>query len=101
MGTPKVNRMTVGVIGGTPRRKTKGAERSSVNQSLTANDNPIDRTCEVWEPRLGRDVSREDAWEIAAECLSGFFSIRVVARRDARSGERSDRASYLARRSAP
>jgi hypothetical protein len=46
-----------------------------VNQSLAANDNPIDRTCEVWEPRLGRDVGREDAWEIAAECLSGFFSI--------------------------
>jgi hypothetical protein len=39
-----------------------------------ANDNLIDRTREVWKPRLGRDLSREDARQIA-ENVTGFFSI--------------------------
>jgi hypothetical protein len=39
-----------------------------------ANDNMIDRTREVWKPRLGRDLSREDARQIA-ENVTGFFSI--------------------------
>jgi hypothetical protein len=45
-----------------------------VKQSHAANDNLIDRTCEVWKPRLGRDVSREDARQIA-ENITGFFGI--------------------------
>jgi hypothetical protein len=39
-----------------------------------ANDNLIDRTREVWEPRLGRKLSREDARQIA-ENVTGFFAI--------------------------
>jgi hypothetical protein len=38
---------------------------SSVKPSHAANDNVIDRTREVWKPRLGRDLSREDARQIA------------------------------------
>jgi hypothetical protein len=34
----------------------------------------IDRTREVWKPRLGRDLSREDARQIA-ENVTGFFTI--------------------------
>lgn len=48
--------------------------RSSVKLSLAANDNLIDRTLAVWKPRLGRDLSREDAREIA-ENVIGFFTI--------------------------
>jgi hypothetical protein len=45
-----------------------------VKLSHLANDNLIDRTLEVWKPRLGRDLSREDARQIA-ENVTGFFSI--------------------------
>jgi hypothetical protein len=41
-----------------------------------ANDNLIDQTRKVWQRRLGRNVSREDAREIA-ENVSGFFKILV------------------------
>jgi hypothetical protein len=39
-----------------------------------ANDNLIDRTRGVWQPRLGRDLSREDARQIA-ENVTGFFAL--------------------------
>lgn len=39
-----------------------------------ANDNLIDRTRQIWGPRLGRDLSLEDARQIA-ENITGFFSI--------------------------
>jgi hypothetical protein len=39
-----------------------------------ANDNLIDRTIAVWEPRRGRQISREEARQIA-ENVTGFFSI--------------------------
>ena len=43
-----------------------------------ANDNLknelIGRTQQVWQPRLGRDLSREDARQIA-ENVTGFFSV--------------------------
>ena len=42
--------------------------------SHAANHNLIDRTRQVWQPRLGRDLSREDARQIA-ENVTGFFSI--------------------------
>jgi len=49
-----------------------------VKPSHAANDNLKDdlirRTREVWQPRLGRDLSREDALQIA-ENVTGFFSI--------------------------
>ena len=52
--------------------------RSSVKISHAANDNLKDeligRTREVWQPRLGRDLGREDARQIA-ENITGFFSV--------------------------
>ena len=48
--------------------------RSSVKTSHAANDNLIDRTRQVWQPRLGRDLSREGARQIA-ENFAGFFSV--------------------------
>ena len=42
--------------------------------SPAANDNLIDRTRKVWKPRLGRDLSREDARQIA-ENVTGFFAL--------------------------
>jgi hypothetical protein len=45
-----------------------------VKQSQAANDNLIDRTRQVWQPRLGRNLSREDAREIA-ENVTAFFTI--------------------------
>ena len=51
--------------------------RSSVKRSH-ANDNLDDdlggRTRKVWQPRLGRELSREDARQIAANVV-GFFSV--------------------------
>jgi hypothetical protein len=41
-----------------------------------ANDSLIDRTREVWTQRLGRDLNREDARQIA-ENVTGFFAILV------------------------
>ena len=45
---------------------------------FSANDNfqdhLIQRTQQVWQPRLGRDLSREDARQIAAN-VAGFFSV--------------------------
>ena len=48
--------------------------RSSVKPSESVNDNLIDRTIETWQPRLERDLSREDARQIV-ESVIGFFSI--------------------------
>jgi hypothetical protein len=39
-----------------------------------ANENLIDRTIEVWQPRLRRELSREDARQIL-ENVTGFFSL--------------------------
>ena len=56
------------------RNGAKPTVRSSVKLSHAVNDNLIDRTREVWKPRLRRDLSREDARQIAAN-VTGFFSI--------------------------
>jgi len=45
-----------------------------VKQPHAANDNLSDRTRQVWQPRLGRNLSREDARQIA-ENVTGFFTI--------------------------
>ena len=45
-----------------------------MKQSHAANDTLIDRTREVWTPRIGRDLNREDARQIA-ENVTGFFAI--------------------------
>jgi hypothetical protein len=52
----------------------KPTVKSSVKPSHAANDNVIDRTRELWKPRLGRDLSREDAGQIV-ENVTGFFAI--------------------------
>jgi hypothetical protein len=45
-----------------------------VKLSDAANDNLIERTIALWQPRLRRDLSREDARQLA-ENVAGFFSI--------------------------
>jgi hypothetical protein len=40
----------------------------------SANDNLLDKTLAVWQARSRRELSREDAREIA-ENISGFFSV--------------------------
>ena len=47
-----------------------------MKQLRAANDNLVDRTRQVWQPRLGRDLSREDARQIAAS-VTGFFALLV------------------------
>jgi len=42
--------------------------------SHAANDNLIDRTRQVWQPRTGRDLTDEEARQIA-ENITGLFSI--------------------------
>jgi hypothetical protein len=49
--------------------------RSSVkaaNDNL--NDDQIEQTREVWQPRVARDLSRDEAKQITAN-VTGFFSI--------------------------
>jgi hypothetical protein len=48
--------------------------KSSVKPLHAANDNLIDRTRELWSPRLGRDLSREDARQIVKN-VTGFFAV--------------------------
>ena len=42
--------------------------------SHTANDNLVHRTREVWKPRVGRDLSPEEARQIINNIV-GFFAI--------------------------
>lgn len=49
--------------------------RSSMTASDdNAKDDIICRTQEVWQPRLGRELSREEATQISAN-LTGFFTL--------------------------
>ena len=50
--------------------------KSSVKPLHAANDNMIDRTLGLWKPRLGRDLSREDARQIV-ENVTGFFAVLI------------------------
>jgi hypothetical protein len=56
------------------RNAPKPTVKPSVEPSPAANGNLIDRTREVWKPRLGCDVSREDARQIVKN-VTGFFAI--------------------------
>lgn len=56
------------------RSGVKPTVSSPVKPSHAFNDDLIDRTLEVWAPRLGRDLSCEDARQIA-ENMVGFFEI--------------------------
>ena len=45
-----------------------------MKSSTPANNNLIDRTRDVWQRRLGRNVSQEDGRQIL-ENVTGFFAI--------------------------
>jgi hypothetical protein len=45
-----------------------------VKISHAANDHLIDRTRKVWQPRIGRNFTNEDARQIS-ENVTGFFAI--------------------------
>lgn len=44
------------------------------SQVTPSNDSLIHRTRQVWQPRVGRDLSGEDARQIAENAI-GFFAI--------------------------
>jgi hypothetical protein len=48
--------------------------KSSHAANHNLKDELIGRTRQVWQPRLGRDLSREDARQIA-ENVTGFFTL--------------------------
>jgi hypothetical protein len=48
--------------------------RSSIKPSHAANDNLIGRTRQFWQPRTCRDLTDEDARQVA-ENVTGFFSV--------------------------
>ena len=48
--------------------------KSSVKPSHAANDNLINRTRQIWQSRIGHEITDEDARQIA-ENVIGFFSI--------------------------
>jgi hypothetical protein len=56
----------------------RGAQTFAVTSAPVAappaNDNLIDRTIAVWQARLRREISREEARRIA-ENVTGFFSV--------------------------
>ena len=45
-----------------------------MKSSHAAHDDLFDRTSEVWQPRIGRNLTDEDARQIA-ENVTGFFAI--------------------------
>jgi hypothetical protein len=45
-----------------------------MNVPTAANDNLIDRTIDLWQPRCRRDLSREDARQIV-DNITSFFSL--------------------------
>jgi hypothetical protein len=61
-----------------------------------ANDNPrndlIRRTRRTWQPRLGRDLSREDARQIV-ENVSGFFAVLADWSRSEQANPANDNES--------
>ena len=62
-----------------PEIGARGGDKPTVRSSVkAANDNRneglIGRTREVWQPRLGHDLSRDEAKQIAAN-VTGFFAI--------------------------
>jgi hypothetical protein len=77
MGTPNMQiKVRSSVIGGIPRPKTRGTVRRRAGREVFGEtiEHLIDRTIALWQPRLRRDLSREDARQIA-ENVTGFFSI--------------------------
>jgi hypothetical protein len=62
---------------------------------MTRTNNLIDRTRRVWQPRLGRDLSCEDARQIA-ENLTGFFSVLAEWSRAEKPSPANDRGKSTA-----
>jgi hypothetical protein len=60
------------------RPEVRSGEKPSVSCPVeplhSSKDDLLDRTREVWAPRLGGDLTREDARQIAANIV-GFFEI--------------------------
>ena len=63
--------------------------------SPAANDNLVERTCRLWQPRMGRDLSREDARQIA-ENVTGFFAILAEWSRTERLVAANDNKAHVA-----
>ena len=63
--------------------------------SPAANDNLIKRTCRLWQPRMGRDLGREDARQIA-ENVTGFFAILAEWSRTERLAAANDNKAHVA-----
>jgi hypothetical protein len=70
-----------------------------VKPSHAANENLKDeligRTRQVWQPRIGRDLSHEDARQIA-ENVSGFFALLAEWSRMAMPSPANDTAEAAA-----
>jgi hypothetical protein len=60
-----------------------------------ANDNVIERTRQLWTPRFGRDLSREDARQIAQN-VTGFFAILAEWSRAERLAAANDNNGQVA-----
>ena len=75
------SRRSIAAAGADPgRRKVAAHEAHGAPQccagkpSNPANDNLIDRTRKVWQSRIGRNLTDEDARQIS-ENVTGFFAI--------------------------
>jgi hypothetical protein len=76
--------MRSGVIGGIPRPETRSTERrragrevfgETIASSKRESDRPADRpNRQVWQRRLGRDLTDEDARQIMHN-VTGFFGV--------------------------
>ena len=83
-GRPRCKSRRSSVIGGIPRPEARSTERRGTAREVfgetiarskrQSESELIGRTRQVWQPRLGRDLSREDARQIA-ENVTGFFSV--------------------------
>ena len=64
------------VIGASPRPEIRDTVLREAGRGIfgNLNDDLIGRTREVWRPRLGRDLSRDEVKQIAAN-VTGFFAI--------------------------
>jgi hypothetical protein len=51
-----------------------GTDPVAERDAPSANDNLIDRTRKVWQPRIGRNLSNEYARQVS-ENVTGFFAI--------------------------
>jgi hypothetical protein len=61
--------------------------------SPPANDNLIEQTRQLWQPRLGRDLSREEARQVA-ENVTGFFAILAEWSRAERLAAANDNIAH-------